>query len=52
MVEDRVIGRIGAHLKSLIYIIWGLAIGLAVLAGWIDWRSRRLPNWLTVSRRG
>jgi prepilin peptidase CpaA len=49
MVEDRVIGRIGAHLKSLIYIIWGLAIGLAVLAGWIDWRSRRLPNWLTVS---
>jgi len=22
---------------------------LALLAGWIDWRSRRLPNWLTVS---
>ncbi len=31
------------------YIIWGLAIVLALIAGWIDWRSRRLPNWLTVS---
>jgi prepilin peptidase CpaA len=28
---------------------WASAIVLAVLAGWIDWRSRRLPNWLTVS---
>jgi prepilin peptidase CpaA len=33
----------------MIYTIWGLAIVLALLAGWIDWRSRRLPNWLTVS---
>src|ERR1700693_4998189 len=33
----------------MIYSIWGLAIVLALLAGWIDWRSRRLPNWLTVS---
>jgi|SRR5579864_9189638 prepilin peptidase CpaA len=31
------------------YIIWGIAIALTLLAGWIDWRSRRLPNWLTVS---
>jgi prepilin peptidase CpaA len=31
------------------YIIWGLAIVLALIAGWIDWRSHRLPNWLTVS---
>jgi len=31
------------------YIIWGFAIVLTLLAGWIDWRSRRLPNWLTVS---
>jgi prepilin peptidase CpaA len=30
------------------YMIWGFAIALAVVAGWIDWRSRRLPNWLTV----
>jgi prepilin peptidase CpaA len=22
---------------------------LAVIAGWTDWRSRRIPNWLTVS---
>lgn len=31
------------------YTIWGFAIITALLAGWIDWRSRRLPNWLTVS---
>ena len=26
----------------------GLAVALALIAGWIDWRSRRIPNWLTV----
>jgi len=26
----------------------GLAVLLAMLAGWTDWRSRRIPNWLTV----
>jgi len=26
-----------------------LALILAVVAGWTDWRSRRIPNWLTVS---
>jgi prepilin peptidase CpaA len=31
------------------YIIWGLAVAMALIAGWIDWRTRRLPNWLTVS---
>lgn len=30
-------------------IIWLLVIGLALLAGWTDWRSRKIPNWLTVS---
>jgi prepilin peptidase CpaA len=25
-----------------------LAVALATIAGWIDWRSRRIPNWLTV----
>jgi prepilin peptidase CpaA len=25
----------------------GLAVLLALLAGWTDWRSRRIPNWLT-----
>jgi len=24
------------------------AMALAVIAGWTDWRSRRIPNWLTV----
>jgi prepilin peptidase CpaA len=26
----------------------GLAVALAVAAGVMDWRSRRIPNWLTV----
>jgi len=30
-------------------IILGLAVALALAAGWTDWRSRRIPNWLTVS---
>jgi prepilin peptidase CpaA len=29
--------------------IIGLAVLLAVVAGVMDWRSRRIPNWLTVS---
>jgi prepilin peptidase CpaA len=29
-------------------IILGPALALAVIAGWTDWRSRRIPNWLTV----
>jgi prepilin peptidase CpaA len=24
------------------------ALGLAVWAGWLDWRFRKIPNWLTV----
>lgn len=24
------------------------AVVLAAIAGWTDWRSRRIPNWLTV----
>jgi len=28
--------------------IWLLAAVLAVVAGWTDWRWRRIPNWLTV----
>lgn len=23
-------------------------MGLALIAGWTDWRSRRIPNWLTA----
>ncbi len=26
----------------------GLAVALALVAGWTDFRSRRIPNWLTV----
>jgi prepilin peptidase CpaA len=29
-------------------VVLGLAVGLAVVAGYTDWRSRRIPNWLTV----
>ena len=29
-------------------IIWLLLIGLALVAGWTDWRSRKIPNWLTI----
>ena len=29
--------------------IWGLALLVALWAGWLDWRFRRIPNWLTVS---
>jgi prepilin peptidase CpaA len=28
--------------------VLGLAVALALIAGWMDWRSRRIPNWLTV----
>jgi prepilin peptidase CpaA len=29
-------------------LILGLVVALALIAGWTDWRSRRIPNWLTV----
>ena len=29
-------------------IVLGLAVALALISGWTDWRSRRIPNWLTV----
>jgi prepilin peptidase CpaA len=29
-------------------VVLGLAVALALVAGWTDWRSRRIPNWLTV----
>ena len=28
--------------------IWVLASVFSLIAGWTDWRSRRIPNWLTV----
>jgi prepilin peptidase CpaA len=30
-------------------VIWFLTLSLVAAAGWIDGRSRRIPNWLTVS---
>src|SRR2546425_11088095 len=30
--------------------VWILAALLAAVAGWTDWRSRRIPNWLAISR--
>lgn len=30
------------------HVLWTLAIILALIAGITDWRSRRIPNWLTV----
>lgn len=30
------------------FVVWGLAIVVGLVAGWIDWRSHRIPNWLTV----
>jgi prepilin peptidase CpaA len=41
----RIPAQSGARLKPL---VWGLAVAFAVAAGLMDWRSRRIPNWLTV----
>ena len=32
--------------------MWILAVVLAIWAGWLDWKSRRIPNWLTVTGLG
>ena len=29
-------------------LLWLWAILVSVEAGWLDWNSRRIPNWLTV----
>jgi prepilin peptidase CpaA len=29
--------------------VWVLALAFALYAGWVDWRTRRIPNWLTVT---
>jgi prepilin peptidase CpaA len=31
------------------FVIWTLTLTITILAGWVDWRSRKIPNWLTVS---
>jgi prepilin peptidase CpaA len=30
-------------------LVWALTLGLTIWAGWLDWRTRKIPNWLTVS---
>ena|SRR5579864_639376 len=30
-------------------LIWALTMAFTVWAGWLDWRTRKIPNWLTVS---
>jgi prepilin peptidase CpaA len=29
--------------------IWLCALNLTLIAAWTDWRTRRIPNWLTVT---
>ena len=29
-------------------IIWALTAAFTLGAGWLDWRTRKIPNWLTV----
>jgi prepilin peptidase CpaA len=29
--------------------IWIATLALTLCAGWLDWRTRRIPNWLSVS---
>lgn len=40
-------------LKEMHGFLWtsvlaAMALAVAVSAGWMDWRSRRIPNWLTI----
>jgi|SRR5215471_19938795 len=28
--------------------IWFFALGIALLAGWVDFRTRKIPNWVTI----
>ena len=29
--------------------IWAFAVGVTLLAGWVDFRTHKIPNWLTVA---
>jgi prepilin peptidase CpaA len=37
---------------STFWIIYVLTLAVAISAGWLDWRTRRIPNWLTVPAFG
>jgi prepilin peptidase CpaA len=30
-------------------LVWGLTLTFTFWGAWLDWRTRRIPNWLTVS---
>ena len=30
-------------------LVWALTLTVTICAGWLDWRTRKIPNWLTVS---
>jgi prepilin peptidase CpaA len=29
-------------------VVWFFTLAFTLSAGWLDWRARRIPNWLTV----
>jgi prepilin peptidase CpaA len=31
------------------HTVWAGAVALSMVAAWTDWRTRKIPNWLTVS---
>lgn len=30
-------------------LVWGHALAVTFCAAWLDWRTRKIPNWLTVA---
>ncbi len=41
-------GCVGVAARMMKLGVWMLATIPAAVAGWTDWQSRRIPNWLTV----
>lgn len=35
-------------MTAQVLFMWFLTFALTLIAAWTDWRSRRIPNWLTV----
>jgi prepilin peptidase CpaA len=29
-------------------LIWAITLAFTIWAGWLDWRTRKIPNWLTI----
>jgi prepilin peptidase CpaA len=30
-------------------LVWAVTLAFTLWAGWLDWRTRKIPNWLTVA---